>query len=221
MRLGSASPDLRSPTSCFPGAWAGREVKRNLSPLHTLTIHTRCLSARGSDWKGALSLRNFKAAAGRGPALFEPASGSRDLRVVVDEAVPIEGDDMVRVRDLLAGLVSATSVRVWRYDGRPRGDGVEDWLTNPSQVREGWVEVAAAEPGSPYTHDVVYRRDGTVTGAAISGDVARGELAVSEPTYAHLPLEVAAERRNTDAVLLGAADAAGADLCRPRRTSRG
>ncbi len=157
-------------------------------------------------------MRNFKTAAGRGPALFEPTNGSRDLLVVVDEAGgPVEGDD-VRIRDLLAGLVQAQGVASLSFDGRPRGEGSEDWLTNPSRAREGWVEVAVAEPGAPYTHDVVYRRDGSVTASAISGDVARGELAVSEPTYAHIAPEVAALRRSADAVCLGAADAVGADL---------
>lgn len=192
----------------------GHELQRNPVPLHTLTVQTPMMHQRPRvRTERCPVLRNFKSAAGRGPALFEPVSGTRDLRVVLDEAaIPIEGDDMVRARDLLSGLLSARGVRAWRYDGRPRGDGVEDWLTNPSQVREGWVEATAAGPGSPYTHDVVYRRDQTVTAAAISGDVARGELAVSEPTYAHLSPEVAAERRNADAMLLGAADAAGADL---------
>lgn len=162
--------------------------------------------------EGSGVMRNFKAAAGRGPVLFEPSNGSRDLRVVVDEAgKPVEGEN-VRVRELLAGLVQAKGVHSFSFDGRPRGEGDEDWLTNPIRARDGWVEVAEAEPGAPYTHDVVYRRDGAVTASAISGDVARGELAVSEPTYARLEPEVAARRRRADAVLLGAADAVGADL---------
>ncbi len=157
-------------------------------------------------------MRNFRAEGRNGRALFEPENGSRNLCVVVDEACgPVAGID-AQTRDLLAGLVQAKGVDSLSFDGRARGRGEEDWLTNPARAREGWVEVAVAEQGAPYTHDVLYRRDEAVIASAISGDVARGELAVSEPTYAHLDPDVAAMRRNADAVCLGAADAVGAHL---------
>lgn len=157
-------------------------------------------------------MRNFRTASRRERAIFEPSNGSRDLRVVMDKADWRLDGDGSPVRELLAGLSQANGIHSLNFDGRPRGEGEEDWLTNPTRAREGWVEVAAAEPGSPYTHDVIYRHDGAVTVTAISGDVARGELATSDPTYAELEPETAARRRNADAVLLGAADAVSADL---------
>lgn len=157
-------------------------------------------------------MRNFKPASRRGPALYEPGAGTRELNVMVDEVRPVDRGADARARDLLAGLVRAKEVQAWRFDGCPTGEGRYDWVKDPSLVRKGWVEVAVAEPEAPYTHDVAFWRGPSVVGAAISGDVGRGELAVWEPTYADLAPEAAAERRNADAVCLGAADAVGADL---------
>lgn len=158
------------------------------------------------------AVRNFKPPSGRAAVLYEPAGGTRDLRVVIDDLIGVDTVlDEQRVA-LLRGLAKSRKVSAWRYDGATFAGRSATGQINPASIRDGWVEVAPARADDSYTHDVAYRQGDRTTWAAISGDVARGEFARNEPTYAHLDPVDAASRRNADAVLLGVADAASADL---------
>lgn len=159
-------------------------------------------------------MRNFKPVVSdrRQRPIYEPSTGTRELRVVVDADLNVHDDVAAERLDVLKGLLGHKLTKCWRYDGRtvPGMELVSSGV-NPA-IRKGWVEVGPAAPGDGLTHHVLYWENDSLRVGGIDGDVARGEFARSEPTYAHLDPAEAATRRNADSVLLGAADEIRADL---------
>jgi hypothetical protein len=162
-------------------------------------------------------VQNFKHIGDRNVIpLFNPTSGDRRLRVVVDaEALQsARAADAVAAEqfDVLKGLLALDLIDVWQVDGaKVAGIDAVSRGERP-EVRRGWVEVGPARPDDYATHHVLYWEGDHLHLRGISGDVGRGELARQDPTYAHLDPDAAGAARNQDSVILGAADALGADL---------
>lgn len=158
-------------------------------------------------------ISNFRIArfGGAKEPLFAPNRGGRALRVALDESSVGSAED-AHVVDLLRGLLRSESVRCWKVadEGppltakrvrKPHGSAVDGWL----EVRPGRRDVGV-------THDVTYVEGDQIVLTSIAGDIGQAGIWKGDQTYSYLTDFDAAERRDADSVVLGAAISAHCDL---------
>jgi hypothetical protein len=149
-------------------------------------------------------------------ALFEERPSLRKLVVLADDdLLASPSDATLSPGVVLTGLLTHPYVTLLRYrDGGPPSDTPRREYGPPvarQSAAEGWAELEPEERAG--IRGLVYTRASGVTHAGVLGSrtvFARRDI--SSPAYANLDPTDAADRRERDALALGVAEAAHADL---------
>jgi hypothetical protein len=149
-------------------------------------------------------------------ALFEARPSLRRLVVLADsELLALPNDASLNQTVLLTGLLTHPYVELLRYrDEGPPPDAPRREYGPPvarQSAAEGWAELLA--PDGSDVRSLIYAASSGVTHAGIWGnrtDVARRDAYSS--VYAELTPDKASEQRERDALALGVAESAHADL---------
>jgi hypothetical protein len=149
-------------------------------------------------------------------ALFEARPPLRGLVVLADDSLLASpADTAVTQEVLLAGLLTHPYIELLRFsdDGPPPSASRREY--GPSGARqsaaEGWAELQA--PDGNDMRGLVYTASSGVVYTGIWGDrVQAARRDTSAAAYRDLPPGEAADRRERDALALGAAEAVHADL---------
>jgi hypothetical protein len=151
---------------------------------------------------------------GKDSSLFASRSSLRKLRVLVDAEL-LDLLEMTTISSdlILAGLLTHPLISLYRYaDDGPSGDLSPREYGTWTKAYEGWATVEPPEPEMGI-RNVTYADDITVTRTGIIGniiEIARQDARTS--VYSELGPEVAALKREADAVGAQVASSIGADI---------